>query len=290
MLPFYADLPGMPEHERRAIWGLMVGQEGKTKVPILKNYGEAGFDSNKHLLQSYGEGWASGAFSPNERQLFGLPGGLVNDWKLRTNLEGLYAAGDQLFASDCVGHAAATGYYAGRHAADYAQMASESKIDGQQVESERRRIYAPIQREQGITWKELNAAISDIMQQYCGEIKSGKLLELGLQQLCKIQNNQVVNLYAKNPHELMRALEVQNILTNAEIIIHACRARKASSKPLHFVRSDFPEMDPPEWHKLITVRREKESVILGELPIDYYGDLEENYQAHNSDYIKGNAI
>ena len=35
-LPFYADLSAMPELERKAIWGLMVGQEGKTNVPIYK--------------------------------------------------------------------------------------------------------------------------------------------------------------------------------------------------------------------------------------------------------------
>ena len=37
VLPLYADLPGMPEHERRAIFGLMVGQEGKT-WPLAMNW------------------------------------------------------------------------------------------------------------------------------------------------------------------------------------------------------------------------------------------------------------
>ncbi len=74
-LPFYADLPGMPELERKVIWGLMVGQEGKTKIPIFGKYTEAGFDPNKDRLQSYGDGWQSATFSPHERQLFGLPGG-----------------------------------------------------------------------------------------------------------------------------------------------------------------------------------------------------------------------
>ncbi|MCP4682089.1 MAG: FAD-binding protein, partial [Desulfobacterales bacterium] len=96
-LPFYADLPGMPEHERKVIWGVMVGEEGKTKVPVLQTYTKAGFDPEKDILQSYGDGWRSSSFLPQERQLFGLPGGIVNDWKLKTNLEGLYAAGDQLF-------------------------------------------------------------------------------------------------------------------------------------------------------------------------------------------------
>jgi len=52
-LPFFADLPSMPDPERRAIWGLMVGEEGKTRVPILQNYSAAGFDPDKDLLQSY---------------------------------------------------------------------------------------------------------------------------------------------------------------------------------------------------------------------------------------------
>ena len=36
-LPFYADLSRMPEFERKVIWGMMVGEEGNTKIPILKN-------------------------------------------------------------------------------------------------------------------------------------------------------------------------------------------------------------------------------------------------------------
>lgn len=286
-LPFYADLPSMPEHERRAIWGLMVGQEGKTKIPILKTYTEAGFDPKKHLLQSYGDGWKSGSFLPQERQLFGLPGGIVNDWELRTNLEGLYAAGDQLFASNCHGHAAATGHYAGRHAADYAIKAYEPNIDAHQPEQERTRVFSPVNRNNGIGWKELNMHISRVMQHYCGEIKSDELLAAGLEQLRSIQENEALNLYARNPHELIRSLEVLNVLTNAEIIVHACLARKASSKHLHFIRSDYPEMDLSEWHKFVTVKLEENGIVIGERPIDYYGSLKENYKSHNPEYSKG---
>ncbi|NVM35177.1 MAG: FAD-binding protein [Candidatus Lokiarchaeota archaeon] len=287
-LPFYADLPSMPKYERKAIWGLMVGQEGKSKIPILQTYTKAGFDPEKHLLQSYGEGWTSASFLPRERQLFGVPGGILNDWDLKTNLVGLYAAGDQLFASDCVGHAAATGYYAGRHAADYAMRSSEPRVDFQQVKSEKNRIYSIInQSDDGIGWKEFNMYITRIMQNYCGEIKSDELLKLGLKLLEDMERDEALKLYARNPHELIRSLEVLNILTNAKMIIHSCLARKASSKHLHFIQSDYPEMDPPEWHKFITVKLENNKVKIGELPIDYYGSLTENYATHNEEYIKG---
>ena len=52
VLPFYADLPSMPEHERRAIFGLMVGNEGKTRIPVYEAYTQAGFDPDKDMLQA----------------------------------------------------------------------------------------------------------------------------------------------------------------------------------------------------------------------------------------------
>jgi succinate dehydrogenase/fumarate reductase flavoprotein subunit len=264
----------------------MVGEEGKTKIPILKTYTDAGFDPEKHLIQSYGEGWKSGGFLPQERQLFGLPGGMVNDWNLQTNLEGLYAAGDQLFASNCHGHAAATGHYAGRHAADFAKEATFSKIDSGQADKERIRIYAPLKRDSGIEWKELNMRITRLMQHYCGEIKSEELLSTGLKLLEGIQNNEAPQVSAQNPHDLLRTLEVWNILTNAEIILNACLARKAGSKPLHFRRSDHPEMDPPEWNKFVTIKLDKNEVETDEKALDYYGSLEKNYESHNLDYLE----
>jgi len=285
-LPFYADLPSMPEHERRAIWGLMVGEEGKSKIPILQNYNEAGFDPNKYLLQSYGEGWTSAAFLPRERQLFGLPGGLLNDWNLKTNLECLYAAGDQLFASDCNGHAAATGYYAGRHAVDNIMRIPEPIIDYQQVTAEKDRVFSLVNRNDGMGWKEFNLSVSRIMQNYCGEIKSDELLKIGLKLLERMEENDIQKLYAQNPHELIRSLEVLNIITNAKIIIFSCLARKASSKHLHFIRSDYPENEPPEWHKFVTIKLENNEVRVGEKPIDYYGSLKENYEKYNKQYVK----
>ena len=50
-LPLYADLPGMPEHERRAIWGLMIPHEGKCWI-IYDTYTKAGFDPDKDMLQA----------------------------------------------------------------------------------------------------------------------------------------------------------------------------------------------------------------------------------------------
>ena len=49
-LPFFADLPSMPEHERNVIFGVMVGNEGKTKVPVYEKLKSHGFDPAKDML------------------------------------------------------------------------------------------------------------------------------------------------------------------------------------------------------------------------------------------------
>ncbi len=287
-LPFYADLTKLPEEERKVIWGMMVGEEGKTKVPIYGNYTKAGFDPSKHVLQCYGTGWTSASFLPQERQLFGLPGGFFNDWTLSTNIEGLYAAGDALYASDCYGHAAATGYYAGRHAAKYAAVNELKKWDIQQIEEEKNRVYAPLKNDpdMSIGWKELNMAIAKTMQNYCGEVKYDDLLKVGLSRLKEYEEKIVPQTFAYNPHELTRLLEVFDILTVSQIIIEASLARKISMKPLYFKRGDSIE-DESSKDKLIVIRQSNGKAVTREVAVDYFGDLKENYEKYNQDYIRG---
>jgi succinate dehydrogenase/fumarate reductase flavoprotein subunit len=284
-LPLYADLPAMPEHERRAIWGLMVGEEGKTKVPILQVYTEAGFDPNKDLLQSYqfirGEQIKEVGL-PQERTTGEVAdaGGLVVDWDLRTTLEGLHAAGEALFAANYFYHAATTGRYAGRKAAEYSRRVDEPLISKKQVDEEKARVYAPITRRDEIEWKELNAAICRVMQNYCSEPKNEELMRIGSLWLKDLEGNEATKASADNPHKLMRTLEVMDILACSQMVIHASLARKASSRFLSFIRLDYPLLDPPEWHKWITIRLANGEVEIGELPIDFWGPLEENYEAH----------
>lgn len=284
-LPFYSDMTNMPKLERDIIWGMMVGQEGKTQIPILEIYKEKGFDPSKHVLQSYGTGWQSASFLPQERQLFGSPGGILNDWKLQTNLEGLFAAGDQLFASNCHGHAATTGAYAGRHAAEYASKVSFIELEKAQIQKEKERIYSPLKNKNGYGWKELNMGISKMMQNYCGDPKREELLDIGIKRLEEFQKEIVPKTYARNPHELVRLLEVFSILTVSQIILYSCKERKASSQHLCFNRSDYPQMDPPEYNKFIVISQKNGTVKFRYLPHRYFGDLKENYEKNNIDYI-----
>lgn len=293
VLPLYADLSLLPEHERRAIFGLMVGNEGKTRIPVYDVLTKAGFDPDKDLLQApvmspeayESPNYWAGMVIPHWR-IWGS-GGLVVDWDLKSNLDGLYAAGGAIFGSGAHASAAASGRYAGRKAAAYAKTAPALNVDRSQIEREKARVYAPLkQNKHNIGWKELNAGICRIMQDYCGEYRSEETLKTGLRLLKELRESEASMLYAATPHELGRALECYTIITVGEIVMQASLARKASSKFLNLSRLDFPTNDPPEWQKLLPIKLVDGHVEIGALSFNYHllepnaPTYQENYRLH----------
>jgi succinate dehydrogenase/fumarate reductase flavoprotein subunit len=296
-LPLYADLTRLPELERRCIFNMMVGNEGKTRIPIYDTYTKAGFDPDKDMLQapvmppegySHSNFWGAAINAPpNVRSLGG--GGYLLDWNLRTNLEGLYAAaGGNIFGGGCHGESHTTGRYAGRHAAAYAGSAPEPVADKRQIEAERTRAYSALkQSKEGNGWKEINTAIARIMRDYCGAFKNELTLNLGLRLLDELKTTELASAYASNPHELGRLLECHSLISMGELVMKASLERKASNTILGFTRQDYPEIDPPEWNKLVPVRQENNKVKARKLPLDYYlrapyaSSYEENYQKYS---------
>jgi len=292
VLPLYADLPSMPALERRAIWGLMIPHEGKCKI-IYDTYQQAGFDPDKDMLQTnvmppdryfFYPYWNT--MGPRQWRGDSNGGGVLFDWDMKTNLEGLYVAGTAGYAGGNHAQAASTGRYAGRKVAEYVRGVGSGDVDREQVEREKERIYAPVRRTEGIGWKELRAGLTRVMQDYCGEYRNREALEMGLGWLSSIRESEASRVYARNPHELMRAVECLERITLGELVMQATLSRKASSKSLGVNRLDYPDVDPPEWTKLISMRLEDGEIRLGEHPVDYYlrapnaASFEQNYQQH----------
>jgi succinate dehydrogenase/fumarate reductase flavoprotein subunit len=295
-LPLFADLSRMPELEWRNIWGMMVGNEGKTRIPVYGTYSKAGFDPDKDMMQapvmpaegySHSNFWGAGINAPENLRTLG-GGGYLLDWNLKTNLEGLYAAaGGTIFGGGCHGESHTTGRYAGRHAADYAKTAPEPAPDKTQIAAEKARAYnATKQSKDGNGWKEINAAIARIMRDYCGRHKNETTLNLGLRLLNELKTTELQSAYASNPHELGRLLECHALISVGELAIKSALSRKASNSLLDFHRLDYPEMDPPEWNKLLPIRQVDGKAVSRELPLDFHLKppyaltYEENYQKH----------
>ena len=295
-LPLYADLSRLPPQERRAIFGLMVGNEARTRIPVYDTLTKAGFDPDVDMLQvppmppeahAHSNFWA-GMPVPHWRQ-WGC-GGVVVDWDLRTNLEGLYASGGAIFGGGSHSSAAASGRYVGRAAAAYAKSASEPQADAAQIEREKARAYVPLSNtaRRSIGWKELNAGICRVMQDHCGQIKSEGVLQAGLRLLGDLRESEAATVSAANPHELAHAFECHALIDIGEAVLQASLARKVSSPALNFFRLDYPDVEPDEWHTLVTLKQVSGAVIVSDLPLDYHlqapfaPTYEANYAQHNA--------
>ena len=67
----------------------------------------------------------------------------------------------------------------------------------------------------------------------------------------------------------------------------ACLERKAGNSIMDFHRLDYPQMDPPEWNKLLPVKQVDGKVQVRELPLDFHlkppyaASYEENYRKYS---------
>ena len=235
-LPLWADLPSMPEEERRSIWGMMIGNEGKSRYTIFDLYTREGFNPEKDMLMApimVPEGYLSGgwfhgepnAVKPWRSESFGCQGEVALDWNLMASVDGLFAAGASSGLEGC-SYACSSGFYAGNRAVKYGEKVSLGEVDEAQLDAEIKRVYAPIRRTGDpntyISWKELWGGSARVMQQCCGDFKTIPILEHGLTWLDSIKKNEMQRTYARNPHELARVLEDETRITVSEMFLHAC--------------------------------------------------------------------
>jgi succinate dehydrogenase/fumarate reductase flavoprotein subunit len=280
VLPFYADFAGIDPKESNATWNLMLNEESTTKI-MVKTMTEGGFDYTKDQIMNYSliEFQGSQQYLESARG-----GGLMTDWNLKTNLDGLYAAGTATFSPGDHSYAAATGRYAGRKAAAYAKGAEAGKVCREQIDKEKERVLAPTRREDGIEWKELHNGLSRAMQYFAGEYKSDALLTLAQEEIARIEKYAVPQLYALDPHKLMRSLEDLSLIEHAKIMLSAMKERKLSSPQLSLTKVDYPEADPEELKNYLALHLEGNEVKFERVPIRYWGNMKEQYEAHNQDY------
>jgi len=179
-------------------------------------------------------------------------GGVYYDETGKTSLEGLYAAGDEIFGG--ISGAAVFGWIAGEHAGHRAKETRIASMDVAKVNIEKikAKIEAIRNRRVGATWKEANICLQQIMFDFTGEIRSETLLDAGLAALRRLKVKALDSLIAHNPHDLCRSLEVLNLLDVGELVFITARERK-ETRGKH-KRPDYPFTNP-QMAKMIVVKR-----------------------------------
>ncbi|WP_044870951.1 fumarate reductase/succinate dehydrogenase flavoprotein subunit [Pseudomonas sp. LFM046] len=170
----------------------------------------------------------------------------VNE-KAETSVKGLYAAGDMAAVPHNYMLGAFTyGWFAGVNAADYVAGRAFADIDSDQVERERARVFAPLNREHGLPPAQVEYKLRRMVNDYLQPPKVTKKMEIGLARFAEIERD-LAQMKASNPHELMRAMEVAVIRDCAEMAARASLYRAESRWGLYHHRVDFPERNDADW-------------------------------------------
>ena len=257
--PFYLDLTGGTEEEIRYIeWS--IGNEGKGSLFLdyLKNH--EGFDFRTDKLE-----WL-----PNSREMAGTAAsGLVVNNELETEVKGLFVAGDDVGGVPWAGAPGAfvMGWRAGEKAAKEArQQSSFLTVSLEQSELLLEQYSGILNSRKGLHWREVELAVQNVVDYYAGDIRTENTLKRGIERLNDIKKS--ASFRAENPHELMRCLEVQSVIDNAEMVLHASLERRESRRaPFGFYRADFPEQNDKEWLAFLALRHKEGKFEFSRIPI-----------------------
>ena len=188
-----------------------------------------------------------------------------------TTVPGLYAAGDMAgVPHNYMLGAFVYGRIAARAATGYVGQNRESAIDAAQVEQERKRVYAPLQRSSGIQPHLVEYKIRRHVNDYLQPPKSAHRLTRGLDYFTRAKE-ELDELHAQDPHDLMRAVECGFIRDCAEMAARASLFRKESRWGLYHLSQDHPDLDDKNWFVHVNVKKgERGEMKLFKRPVERY--------------------
>ncbi|MBW7901763.1 MAG: fumarate reductase/succinate dehydrogenase flavoprotein subunit [Rhodocyclaceae bacterium] len=181
--------------------------------------------------------------------------GVWVDEHARTTVPGLYAAGDLCnVAHNYMLGAFVFGKIAGEDAVDFIAGKDFAAFDAGEVEAERERVFAPLLRAEGLPPTQVEYKLRRMVNDYLQPPKVTAKMEIGRKRFAEIRED-IGRLKANNPHELMRAIEVQAILDCAEMAAAASLYRTESRWGLYHYRTDHEERNDRDWFVFVEVRK-----------------------------------
>ncbi len=199
-----------------------------------------------------------------------LRSGIKVNRAFETELPGLFACGD---AAPPAGHsggqrampgAATSGARSGTSAARFADNLARPKPNLPQAEDLKASASKPLERSSGVEPDQVVLAVQEAITPYeVLLLRREDRLAKALSQIEDIRDNLVPYLKAYDSHYLRMALEAQNMVFHAEIVLRSALARKESRIS---IREDYPYTDNSQWLKWIVARRNGSSIAIDTEP------------------------
>ncbi len=178
-----------------------------------------------------------------------------------TTVPGLYAAGDMAsIPHNYLLGAFTFGKICAQHAVEYAKRVSEPMVDPAQVESERDRVLRPLSQPGGFPHHQVEYKLRRMVNDYLQPPKLTTRMEIGLEHFIRAKAD-LNDMGARDPHELMRAMEVHFIRDCAEMAARASLNRTESRWGLYHFRVEYPVSDNTNWFVHQNLRRKADGTI-----------------------------
>lgn len=242
--PLYWDATGLSNEMIKKRDAYASYEKHKPDIYLPESYKQRGLDPRKDRVEAI----------PTP---IGFLGGADFKFNGGTSMDGLYAAGDEIWM-DSLSGAFVFARRAGVAAAKYANKNQFQPINEEQLSIIENSTLAPLILKDGISPKELEEKVRSTLTRYGNVTKTEGLLKHGLMILKELRERVVPKLSAKNPHELMRSIEAKNILDVAEMHMAAALFRTETvpfGRHFHH-RLDHPNQDPSWYRQRVIVKRE----------------------------------
>lgn len=225
----YMDLAEASDEEIEYVkWSL--GNEGKCNT-LLNNMAEAGIRFQDIKIPY---------FYTDMVQTFVSCSGVYTNVRCETTVENLFAAGNEIagMSNNSAPEAVVYGIEAGMRAAKKAKtMERPGSVDEAQIERVRALAEGFYGCPKGDRWIDVEHAVQNVINTFGSVPHTDEKSRAALDVLKEMEQN--LHLYAENPHEVNRCLDVMFILETARMIFMACERRKENLGP--FVKKADPQ-------------------------------------------------
>nr|WP_090278813.1 fumarate reductase/succinate dehydrogenase flavoprotein subunit [Mycolicibacterium komanii]CRL74474.1 putative oxidoreductase/HEAT repeat-containing protein [Mycolicibacterium komanii] len=244
--PIYLKVSHLPDETLTALENILHTTERPTRGTFHANRGHdyRSHDIEMHISEI---GLCSGHSAS----------GVWVDEHARTTVPGLYAAGDLA----CVPHnymigAFVYGDLAGEHAAStLPDVTAPSALPEDQLREAHELVYRPLRHPEGPPQPQVEYKLRRFVNDYVAPPKTATKLSIAIETFERMRD-EIAEIGATTPHELMRAVEVSFIRDCAEMAARSSLTRTESRWGLYHDRADLPQRDDEGWRYHLNLRKE----------------------------------
>lgn len=243
--PIYLKVSHLPDETLTALENILHTTERPTRGTFHANRGH---DYRTHDIEMHiSEIGLCGGHSAS---------GVWVDEHARTTVPGLYAAGDLA----CVPHnymigAFVFGDLAGTDAASTRlDVPTPQQLPADQLREAHELIYRPLRHPDGPPQPQVEYKLRRFVNDYVAPPKTAAKLSIAVRTFERMRD-EIAEMGARDPHELMRAVEVSFIRDCAEMAARSSLTRTESRWGLYHDRADLPGRDDAQWGYHLNLRK-----------------------------------